>query len=140
MKTMKNKRGFTLVEAIVVMVIVAVLAGVGIPFLMGYLNDSRIDAGRASIELVGAAIMQTHNRGIDIDANNWGDLGITDPSDDTWTFTFGGLAANATDPTVNSYVVTGTCKKCTGSPNSGTYSPNQTHGSRWTGIFDSFDN
>ena len=137
---MKNEKAFTLVEAIVVAVIVGILAGVGIPMLMGYLHDARRDSGRASIELVGAAIMQTHNRGIDIDANTWEDLGITDPGDDTWQFTFGTLAANASDATVNGYSVTGTCKKCTGSQKSGTYSPNQPHGSRWTGIFDSFDN
>ncbi len=134
---MKNKKAFTLVEAIVVAVIIGILAGVGIPFLMGYLNDARIDSGRGSIELVGAAIMQTHNRGINISASSWEDLGITDPSDDIWQFTFVALPAN-TD--ASNYSITGTCKKCTGPEKSGTYSPNQPHGSRWTGIFEPFDN
>ena len=137
---MKNKRGFALIEAIVVAIIIGILAGFGVPYLMGYLNDARIDSGRTSIELVGAAVMQSHNRGIDIDANNWDDLGITDPSDDMWLFTFGGLAANASDATVNSYTVTATGKKGSVKGKSGTYAPNQPHGSRWSGIFESLDN
>ena len=41
---MLNKRkGFTLVEVIVVAVIVAVLAAVAIPLYIGYVNDSRIN-------------------------------------------------------------------------------------------------
>lgn len=136
---MKSQKAFTLVEAIVVAVIIGILAGIGIPYLMGYLNDSRVDSGRTSIELVGAAIMNTHNRGMNIHANDWDDLGITDPSDNTWTFTFGALAANAGAATVSGYSVTGTCTKCTGSSTSGTYSPNQPPDSRWTGIFAGFN-
>ena len=41
----KDKKGFTLVEVIVVAVIVAVLAAVAIPLYMGYIRDSRIDVG-----------------------------------------------------------------------------------------------
>jgi prepilin-type N-terminal cleavage/methylation domain-containing protein len=38
---MHLKKGFTLVEVIVVSVIVAVLAAVAVPLYMGYLNDTR---------------------------------------------------------------------------------------------------
>jgi prepilin-type N-terminal cleavage/methylation domain-containing protein len=41
----KNQKGFTLVEVIVVAVIVAVLAAVAIPLYMGYIRDSRINVG-----------------------------------------------------------------------------------------------
>jgi prepilin-type N-terminal cleavage/methylation domain-containing protein len=41
---MKNKKGFTLVEAIVVSVIIAVLAAVAIPVYSGYLNTTKQDA------------------------------------------------------------------------------------------------
>ena len=41
----KNQKGFTLVEVIVVAVIVAVLAAVAIPLYMGYIKDSRINVG-----------------------------------------------------------------------------------------------
>lgn len=36
-----KKRGFTLVEVIVVAVIVAILAGVSVPLYLGYINNSR---------------------------------------------------------------------------------------------------
>lgn len=41
----KDQKGFTLVEVIVVAVIVAVLAAVAIPLYMGYIRDSRINVG-----------------------------------------------------------------------------------------------
>lgn len=41
----KNQKGFTLVEVIVVAVIVAILAAVAIPLYMGYIRDSRINVG-----------------------------------------------------------------------------------------------
>jgi prepilin-type N-terminal cleavage/methylation domain-containing protein len=134
---MINRKAFTLVEAIVVAVIVAILASVGIPILTGYLNDARLDSGRGSIELVGAAIMATHNRGATIDANDWTDLGITDPSDDTWTFTFPQQLLATADPA--NYAITATCKKGSLKGKPGTYSPNQAQGSRWTGVFECFD-
>jgi prepilin-type N-terminal cleavage/methylation domain-containing protein len=40
----KNRKGFTLVEVIVVAVIVAVLAAVAIPLYLGYVKDSRINS------------------------------------------------------------------------------------------------
>lgn len=44
LKTIKNQKGFTLVEVIVVAVIVAALAGVAIPMYAGYVNSSRSNA------------------------------------------------------------------------------------------------
>ena len=41
MKKRNNKKGFTLVEIIVVLVIVAILAAAGIPAMMGFINESR---------------------------------------------------------------------------------------------------
>ena len=57
----KNKKGFTLVEVIVVAVIVAVLAAVAIPLYMGYVRDSRIDVGNnvgGSLASAGGATTQ----------------------------------------------------------------------------------
>ena len=43
--TTKNlKKGFTLVEVIVVAVIIAVLAGVAVPLYLGYVDDSRTNS------------------------------------------------------------------------------------------------
>jgi prepilin-type N-terminal cleavage/methylation domain-containing protein len=41
MKNLKNRKGFTMVEAIVVAVIVAILAAVAIPFYINYINNTR---------------------------------------------------------------------------------------------------
>ena len=37
----KNKRGFTLVEIIVVLVILAILAAVAVPTALGYVDDAK---------------------------------------------------------------------------------------------------
>jgi prepilin-type N-terminal cleavage/methylation domain-containing protein len=57
----KNIKGFTLVEVIVVATIVALLAAVAIPLYMGYLRDSRIDVGNnvgGSLASAGGATVQ----------------------------------------------------------------------------------
>lgn len=41
----RKRKGFTLVEVIIVAVIVAVLAAFAIPLYMGYIKDSRINVG-----------------------------------------------------------------------------------------------
>jgi prepilin-type N-terminal cleavage/methylation domain-containing protein len=45
-KQLKNQKGFTLVEVIVVAVIVAVLAAVAIPLYLNYIQDSRSNAAK----------------------------------------------------------------------------------------------
>ena len=126
---MKNKRGFTIVEAIVVAVIVAILAGAGIPFLMGYLNDSRIDTAHSTCELIGTAVIQTHNRGLTITGSEWGDIGIDNPSDELWTYQFGGIGgADIMDAT---YTITATgVGKMPGK--TGTFKPKETGTARWS--------
>ena len=39
--TLKNKKGFTLVEIIVVLVIIAILAAVAVPSMIGFVGDAR---------------------------------------------------------------------------------------------------
>lgn len=44
MKALKNKRGFTLIEMIVVLVILAILVAAMIPSMLGFVEDSRAKA------------------------------------------------------------------------------------------------
>lgn len=133
-------RGFTLTEVIAVAVIVAIISLIGIPVLSGFVADSQLDSARGRLELIGTAVMHSHTRGIDIVVNNWNDIGITDPSDDIWSFTFPALAGNASEATVNGYAITVTGKKGRFGGQTGTYCPNKAAGSgRWTGIMVDFN-
>lgn len=38
---MKNKKGFTLIEIIVVLIIIAILAAIAVPAMMKYINDAK---------------------------------------------------------------------------------------------------
>ena len=58
-KLLKNKKGFTLVEVIVVAVIVLILAVVAIPLYQGYVNDSR----QAAAENLGATVAKAVGTG-----------------------------------------------------------------------------
>ena len=127
--TESREKGFTLVETIVVAVIIAILAGAGIPFFMGYLNDARIDTAHSTCELIGTAVIQTHNRGLNITESDWGDIGISNPSDELWTYQFGGIGG--ADIMVAAYTITATgVGKMSGKI--GTFKPKETGTARWS--------
>ncbi len=50
------KKGFTLVELLVVITILAILAGSAIPFIQGYINDSRISKVKTDLDEIARAI------------------------------------------------------------------------------------
>ncbi|MBN1131147.1 MAG: prepilin-type N-terminal cleavage/methylation domain-containing protein [Chitinispirillaceae bacterium] len=126
-------KGFTLVEAIVVSVILAILAAVGIPSYMGYVQSTKIDGARSSCQIIGTAIIQTHNRGIDISNTDWSDIGITSLDDNNWTYTFPALAG-ATNPVPANYAITATgVAGSSVAGKSGTFCPKASGSSRWTG-------
>lgn len=66
-KILKNKKGFTLVEIIVVLVILAILAGAAIPTMLGFIDDAKnktvIAEGRAV--LVAAQVKATEAYAVD---------------------------------------------------------------------------
>jgi len=109
--------GFTLIEVIVVSVIVAVLAAASIPLYNGYLRDARINAAKNNCQLIGAAVMQAHVRGINIPPGGpgavagWTEIGLNQLSDNVWDYRFfspignGGNYLGTANPDLN-YSVT----------------------------------
>jgi type IV pilus assembly protein PilA len=53
---MKSKRGFTLIELMVVILIVSILAAVAIPILRGRINSAKWSEGRAMMGSIATAI------------------------------------------------------------------------------------
>ena len=53
---MSSNRGFTLIELIVVILVIALLAGLVAPMMMGNVTDAKVQAARAQIELFGLAL------------------------------------------------------------------------------------
>lgn len=83
------KQGFTLIEVVVTAVIVVILAAVAIPLYHGYVTNASKNDAKARCELIGAAILQTHNRGTPIPVDNdWGTIGVLDPSGGSWNYSF----------------------------------------------------
>jgi general secretion pathway protein G len=58
LRLLKDSRGFTLIEMIVVVIILGLLAGLVAPRLFGRVGQSKQVAARAQVELLGAALDQ----------------------------------------------------------------------------------
>ncbi len=59
MKKIENREGFTLVELIIVIAILAVLASIAVPNLLGSVEKSRIAKDEANAKLIGDALVMT---------------------------------------------------------------------------------
>ena len=53
---MTNRRGFTLIELIVVLIVIGLLAGLVAPQILGRVSDARITTAKAQVELLGVAL------------------------------------------------------------------------------------
>lgn len=59
-KLQKDKKGFTLVELVVVIAILAILAALLVPRIMGNVNDARVSRSQANARTIASEIT-THN-------------------------------------------------------------------------------
>lgn len=70
LQSLKAKKGFTLVELIVVIAIIAVLAAILVPTMLGYVTSSRVtsaDSTAASLkDTVGNAMVETDTKGFTV--------------------------------------------------------------------------
>ena len=81
MQKLRNKKGFTLIEIIVVLVILAILAAATIPSMLGFVNDARGKAyvAEARVGLIAAQAVVTEavmTKGLSTLTNTTGDTVI----------------------------------------------------------------
>ena len=59
-KTSSPQGGFTLVEVVVVLGVILLLAGIAVPLVNGYIEDSQRARARSEVKMLGAAVMSMY--------------------------------------------------------------------------------
>jgi len=90
----KDKKGFTLIEIIVVLVILAILAAFTIPSMLGFVNDARNKAALAEAREVYVAAQAVATESLAADATITGETLSTNLSKATATATVNTKMAN----------------------------------------------
>ena len=60
--TLRNKKGFTLVELMIVVIIIGILTAVGVPLYLGYVKDSKVASAKAVIGTITNAEKVEHQK------------------------------------------------------------------------------
>ncbi len=121
---MESRKGFTLVELMVVILIVGILAAVAIPIMRGRIDSAKWSEGRSMMGTVASAIRayaaekDTWDSGLNGAFENWGtQLGFRDEDFDGTYFSSDMFDVDATyDPNASpalTFTITGTNDKLT---------------------------
>lgn len=97
LQALKAKKGFTLVELIVVIAIIGVLAAILVPTMLGYVSTSRVTSANSTASEIKSSI---NNWITDMDTKGYGIQKASGSPQDTWTIKFNsGACASITGST-----------------------------------------
>lgn len=95
-----KKRGFTLVEIMIVVAIIGLLAGIGVPAILKSVQNSRIKQAQTELEMMSAAILQ-----LAWNTGKWpnGQLRTVGGSQERWNLSEARCGLLATDGSYNEW-------------------------------------